>query len=86
MLEKLKSLRANDVRVSRLLRAVAHYSLTIRSWNQRRDGLRLVLARRGSGSRGARRLRNHRVVFLPEPLSTAQVDRLSHIPGEGVGP
>lgn len=79
--ERLTALRAADARVARLIASARRYRLTVRKFEQDRDGVRLVLARRGSGSRGGR-LVCRRVFFLAEPYSQTQYDRLAALPAE----
>ncbi len=79
--ERLTALRAADARVARLIASARRYRLTVRKFERDRDGVRLVLARRGSGGRGGK-LVCQRVFFLGEPYTVAQYDRLAALPAE----
>ena len=79
--ERICGLRKAESRVARLERSVRRFDLTVRKLEQDRDGIRLVLAKRGSGKRGGRP-RCHRVFWLGEPYTVDMERRLSLLPAE----
>lgn len=79
--DRIHALRIAEAGVRRLERAVRRYRLTVRSFRENRDGVTLVLARRGSGARGGK-LRGRRDWYLPRPYNTDQYQRLAALPGE----
>ncbi len=79
--ERIRKLKSAESRVTRLESAVRRYRLTVRRFERDRDGVRLVLARRGSGGRGGK-LVCQRVFFLGEPYTQVQYDRLAALPAE----
>lgn len=78
---RIRELRKAESRVARLERSVRRFDLTVRKLEQDRDGIRLVLAKRGSGRRGGR-IRCHRVFWLGEPYAVDLESRLSALPAE----
>lgn len=78
---RVSGLRKAESRVSRLERAVRKFDLTVRKFERDRDGIRLVLAKRGSGNRGGR-TRCHRVFWLGEPYTVDMERRLLALPAE----
>lgn len=78
---RVLGLRKAESRVSRLERAVRKFDLTVRKFERDRDGIRLVLAKRGSGNRGGR-IRCYRVFWLGEPYTVDMERRLSALPAE----
>lgn len=72
--------RNNNARYKRLLRSASKYRLRILEFTGRYDATTeqyiytVRLARKGSGTRGARHLRNHRHVYL---INLQPIQRLS---------